>query len=162
MLLRAHSAVPVALAAALLAPAAPAAADDDDHRRHGRGRHHDRGHDRHHHRDHDRHRGHYRYSGHGGHYRDGGHGGHGHRHHQGCGHGGWYGPRVVKHNYYSYPVHHYGYAPSAYCGPCGHHFDSYDDLSYHVHHHHHIAAIELPFVIFQAAIGSGVGWVFGH
>ena len=163
MLLRDRFAVPILFTGALLLPALPAAADDDDdHGRGHRGRgHHYRGHDRHHDRDHDRHRGHYRHGGHGGH-----HGGHGHRHHRGCGHGGghggWYGPRVVKHHYYSYPVHHYGYAPAAYCGPCGNHFDSYDDLSYHVHHHHHIAAIELPFVIFQASIGGGVGWVFGH
>jgi hypothetical protein len=99
---------------------------------------------------------HYRYGGHGG------HGGHGHRHHDGCGHRGWHGPRVVKNHYYGYPVHHYGYAPAAYCGPCGNHFDSYDDLSYHVHHHHHIAALQLPFVIFQASVGGGAGWVFGH
>jgi hypothetical protein len=31
-----------------------------------------------------------------------------------------------------------------------------------VHHHHHIAAIQLPSVIFQASIGGGFGWVFGH
>ena len=68
----------------------------------------------------------------------------------------------MKNHYYGYPVHHYGYAPAAYCGPCGNHFDSYDDLSYHVHHHHQIAALQLPLVIFQASIGGGVGWVFEH
>ena len=69
----------------------------------------------------------------------------------------------MKNHYHGYPVHHYGgYAPSAYCGPCGNHYDSYDDLSYHVHHHHHIAALQLPFVIFQASIGGGAGWVYGH
>jgi hypothetical protein len=151
---RSRFAVPLALAAALLVPAAPAAADDDDDRGRGHRRHHYRGHD--HDRGHDRHhdRGHYRHSEH---YRHGG--GHGHRHHSGCGHG-WRGPRVVKHKYYGYPVHHYGYAPAAYCGPCGHHFASYDVLSHHVHHHHHIAAIALPSVIFQASIGGGVGWVY--
>jgi len=143
-------AVPIALASALLLPAVPAAADDDDDDR-GRGhRGHYRGNDRHHDGHRDKHRGHYR------------HGGHGHRHHRGCGHGGWHGPRVVKNYYHGYPVHQYGYAPAAYCGPCGNHFDSYDDLSYHVHRHHHIAAIELPFVIFQASVGGGAGWVFGH
>jgi len=141
---------PIALASALLLPAVPAAADDDDDDR-GRGhRGHYRGNDRHHDGHRDKHRGHYR------------HGGHGHRHHRGCGHGGWQGPRVVKNYYHGYPVHQYGYAPAAYCGPCGNHFDSYDDLSYHVHRHHHIAAIELPFVIFQASVGGGAGWVFGH
>ena len=154
MSLRNRFTVPIALACALLLPAVPAAADDDDDdddRRHGR-RHHYRGHDRGHDRDH---------GGHRGHYRDGGHGGHGHRHHRGCGHGGHYAPRyVVKNHYHGYPVHHYDYAPAAYCGPCGNHYDSYDDLSYHVHHHHHIAALRLPFVIFQASIGGG--WVFGH
>jgi len=146
-------AVPIALASALLLPAVPAAADDDDDDR-GRGhRGHYRGNDRHHDGHRDKHRGHYRH---------GGHGGHGHRHHRGCGHGGWHGPRVVKNYYHGYPVHQYGYAPAAYCGPCGNHFDSYDDLSYHVHRHHHIAAIELPFVIFQASVGGGAGWVFGH
>ena len=132
MSLRNRFAVPIALAGALLLPAVPAAADDDDdhergHRGHYRG--HDRGHDGHR----DNHRGYDRYRG---------HGGHGHRHHRGCGHGGYYAPRyVVKNHYHGYPVHHYGYAPAAYCGPCGNHYDSYDDLSYHVHHHHHIAAL---------------------
>ena len=153
MSLRNRFAVPIALAGALLLPAVPAAADDDDDDRgRGHGRHY-RGHDRHQ----DGHRDRYRE-----HYRHGGHGGHGHRHHRGCGHGGWHGPRIVNHHYGGYPVHHYGYAPAAYCGPCGNHFDSYDDLSYHVHHHHHIAALELPFVIFQASIGGGAGWVYGH
>ena len=142
MSLRSRLAVPIALAAALLVPAVPAAADDDDHGRHGhRGRH-----------------GHYKHHKH--HYKH--HGGHHHRHHDGCGHGGWHGPRIVKHHYHGYPVHHYGYAPAAYCGPCGHHFASYDLLSHHVHHHHHIAAIELPSVIFQASVGGGVGWVYDY
>jgi hypothetical protein len=153
MLLRKRFAVPILFASALLLPAVPAAADDDDH--HGYGQ---RGHHRGHYRDHDRHHG----THHGHHYRHGGHGGHGHRHHRGCGHGGWHGKHVVKNYYGGYPVHHYGYAPAAYCGPCGHPFDSYDHLSYHVHHHHHIAAIELPFVIFQASIGGGAGWVYDH
>jgi hypothetical protein len=86
---------------------------------------------------------------------------HHHRHHHGCGHGGYYAPRYVE--YRAYPVYHYApAAPAYYCGPCGHHFDSYDHLSYHVHRHHHVAVLELPSVIFQASIGGGVGWVFGH
>jgi hypothetical protein len=48
-----------------------------------------------------------------------------------------------------------------FCNPCGDFFDSYDDLSYHVHRHHHVAAVQLPFVIFQASIGGGTGFVFG-
>jgi hypothetical protein len=82
------------------------------------------------------------------------------KHHHG--HGGYYAPRVVVRHSYGYPVYHYGYGPERYyCGPCSHYFESYDHLSYHVHHHHHIAAIELPSLIFQASIGGGVGWVFG-
>jgi hypothetical protein len=137
--------VPVALASALLFPTVPAAADDDDDHRRGRGRHHHR---RHH--DHDGHRGHRDHHRHGhgprvvvkNHYH-----GHGHRH----GHG---------HGYY--PVHHYDAPVPYYCGPCSDYFDSYDALSDHVHHHHHVAAIELPFVIFEARIGGGMGFVFGH
>jgi hypothetical protein len=136
MLLRTRLAVPIALASALLLPAAPAAAHGDDDYEHP-GKHH---------------RKHY------GHYR-----GHGHHHHPGCGHGGYYAPRyVVRNHFHGYPVYRHDYAPAAYCGPCGNYFDSYDDLSYHVHHHHHIAVLQLPFVIFQASIGGGAGWVFGH
>ena len=94
----------------------------------------------------------------------GGHGwGHGHHrdHHQSCGHGDYYAPRYVEHRVHAYPVYYYDAAPAYYCGPCGYHFDSYDDLSYHVHHHHHVAVLELPSLIFQASIGGGVGWVFG-
>jgi len=133
MLLRSRFAIPIALACALLLPAVPAAAHDDDGWGGHGGRH-----------------GHYWHRDHRGH----------HRHHHRCGHRGWYGPRVVKHKYYGYPVHHYGYAPAAFCGPCGHYFASYDHLSHHVHHHHHIAVIELPFVIFQASLGGGVGWIY--
>jgi hypothetical protein len=153
MLLRNRFALPIALATALLLPAVPAAADDDDDDRRGW-----RGHRGHHrsHGDHDRHRSRH-------------HGGH-HRHHRGCGHGGhgghggYYAPRyVVKNHYHGYPVHYYDRGPeSYYCGPCSDHFDSYDDLSYHVHRRHHVAVLQLPFVIFQASIGGGVGWVFGH
>ena len=86
---------------------------------------------------------------------------HGHRHHHGFGHGGYYAPSYVVRHSYGYPVYHY--APeSYYCGPCSHYFDSYDHLSHHVHHDHHVAVIQLPSVIFQASIGGGVGWVFGH
>ena len=93
----------------------------------------------------------------------GGHHGHHHRHHHGCGHGGYYAPRYVEHHDYAYPVYQYGPRPEAYyCGPCGHHFDSYDHLSHHVHLHHHIAVLELPSVIFHASIGGAIGWVFGH
>ena len=92
-----------------------------------------------------------------------GHHGYQHRHDRGCGHGDYYAPRYVERRHYSHPVYHYAPGPEAYyCGPCGHHFDSYDRLSYHVHHDHHIAVFELPSVIFQASIGGGVGWVFGH
>ena len=88
---------------------------------------------------------------------------HGHRHDRGCRHGDYYAPRYVEQHAYAYPVYHYDHGPQAYyCGPCSHHFDSYDDLSYHVHRHHHIAVIELPSVIFEASIGGGIGWVFGH
>ena len=91
------------------------------------------------------------------------HGHHDHQHQHGCGHGDYYAPRYVEHHYREYPVYEYGHGPEAYyCGPCGHHFDSYDDLSYHVHRQHQIAVFELPSVIFQASIGGGVGWVFGH
>ena len=82
------------------------------------------------------------------------------KHHGGRGYGYGHGPRVVVQHAYGYPVYHYGDAPSFYCGPCSHYFESYDHLSYHVHHHHHVAAIALPTVIFQASIGGG--WVFGH
>ena len=86
-----------------------------------------------------------------------------HRHHHGCGHGSYDAPSYVVRHSYGYPVYHHGYGPEAYyCGPCGNHFDSYDDLSYHVHDHHHVAVLELPSVIFQASIGGGIGWVFGH
>ncbi len=88
---------------------------------------------------------------------------HHHRHHHGCGHGGYYAPRYVEHQYRGYPVYHHGQGPrSYYCGPCSHHFDSYDDLSYHVHQHHSIAVLQLPFVLFEASIGGGVGWVYDH
>jgi hypothetical protein len=76
--------------------------------------------------------------------------GHGHGH----GHGG----------YGYYPGGHY-YAPvhvPYYCDPCSHYFDSYHELSHHVHHGHGIAVVQLPFVIFEARIGGGVGFVFGH
>ena len=92
-----------------------------------------------------------------------GHHGHHHRHDHGCGHGNYYAPRYVEHHDYGYPVYHYAPRREAYyCGPCSHRFDSYDDLSYHVHRQHQIAVFELPSVIFQASIGGGVGWVFGH
>jgi hypothetical protein len=158
MSLRTRRALPLLVAGALLFGAAPASADDDD-RRH-RGRHH-------------KHYSH-KYSGHGGHpgnhwkHHGRHHGrGHGHRHHHGCGHGYghgeyYYAPRVVVEHAYGYPVHHYG-APDVYfCNPCSYYFDSYDLLYSHVHHHHHIAAIQLPSLIFQASIGGGFGWVFGH
>jgi hypothetical protein len=136
MLLRKRLVVPFALAGALLVPALPAAADDGGWRGH-------RGHHGHH-KHHSKH-----------------HGGH-HRHYRSHGHGDWHAPRlVIKNHYHGYPVHYYD-SPAYYCGPCSHHFDSYDALSYHVHHHHHIAAIALPTVIFQASIGGGVGWVFDH
>jgi hypothetical protein len=86
---------------------------------------------------------------------------HDHRHHHG-GHGRYYAPRVVVNHVHGYPVRHYGHGPAYYCGPCSHYFDSYDHLSHHVHDHHHVAAIHLPAVIFQASIGGGVGWVFDH
>ncbi len=86
-----------------------------------------------------------------------------HRHHHGCGHGHYSAPRYVEHHYRGYPTYHHGYGPRAhYCGPCSRHFDSYDDLSYHVHHHHSIAVLQLPFVLFEASIGGGVGWVYDH
>jgi hypothetical protein len=74
---------------------------------------------------------------------------------------------VVVKNYYGhghgYGHGGYGYAPVPYyCDPCSHYFDSYHALSHHVHHRHHIAVLELPFVIFEARIGGGVGFVFGH
>jgi len=80
---------------------------------------------------------------------------HHHKHHHGCGHAG-YAPRYVERHYYGYPVyyHDYGYgapAPEAwFCRPCGHHFDSYDDLHYHVHVSHHIPIWQLPHVIVNA------------
>jgi hypothetical protein len=52
---------------------------------------------------------------------------------------------VYHHGYYSAP------APEAwFCRPCGHHFDSYDDLNYHVHVSHHIPIWRLPHVIVNA------------
>ena len=90
------------------------------------------------------------------------HEGHHHsHHHDGCGHADYNAPRYVERHVYAYPVYHHEEGPAYYCGPCGHHFDSYDDLSYHVHRHHHIAVLELPSVIFEASIDGGVGWVFG-
>ncbi|MGH7286696.1 MAG: hypothetical protein ACREI8_01590 [Myxococcota bacterium] len=82
------------------------------------------------------------------------HHGHGHHHQHGCGHGG-YSPRYVERHYYGYPVYHPGYysvpAPEPwFCRPCGHHFDSYDDLNYHVHVSHHIPIWRLPHVIVNA------------
>jgi hypothetical protein len=151
MSLRSRFALPIALASALLLPALPAAADDDDDD--GYRHHHGRGwHSKHH-------GGHGGHGGHGHHGRHGGHG-HGHRHHHGCGHGGHGNKYVVKNNYYGYPVHDYGYEPGYYCGRCSHAFESYHALSFHVHHQHHVAAIELPFVILQASIGGGMGWVY--
>jgi len=157
MSLRTRRALPLLVAGALLLGAAPASADDD--RRH-RGRHH-------------KHYSH-KYSGHGGHGKHHGkhwkhygkhHGGHGHRHHRGCGHGHggyYYAPSYVVGHSYGYPVHHYGAPELYFCNPCSYYFDSYDLLYSHVHHHHHIAAIQLPSLIFQASIGGGFGWVFGH
>jgi len=76
-------------------------------------------------------------------------------------HARYYLPHYVEHHSHAYPVYHYADPEAYYCGPCGHHFDSYEHLSYHVHEHHHIAVLALPTVIFQASIGGGVGWVFG-
>ena len=93
---------------------------------------------------------------------EGHHYGHHHHHHDGWEDDDYYAPRYVEHRVYAYPVYHYVEAPAYYRGPCGEHFDSYDDLSYHVQHHHHpVAVLELPSVIFRASIGGGVGWVFG-
>jgi hypothetical protein len=85
----------------------------------------------------------------------------GHSYHDGRGYGGfYYAPRYVVRPAYRYPVYHYGYGPEAFfCGPCSHHFASYDDLSYHVHHRHRIAVLELPSVIIR---GPGIGWYFDY
>jgi hypothetical protein len=73
----------------------------------------------------------------------------------------YYAPRYVVRPVYRYPVYYHGYGPEAFfCGPCSHHFASYDDLSYHVHHRHRIAVVELPSVIIHGPIGAGVGWFF--
>ena len=86
----------------------------------------------------------------------------GHYHHGGYGHGDvYYAPRYVVRPAYGYPVYTHGYGPEAFfCGPCSHPFGSYDELSYHVHHHHRIAVIELPSVIIHGRLGAGVGWFF--
>jgi hypothetical protein len=90
-------------------------------------------------------RGHYGYS-------------HGHRHFDGYGHR--YAPRYVA-RHRGYPVYHYAPAPAFfYCAACRHHFDSYDHLSYHVHRHHHISLLELPFVIVHDTLDATLGWIF--
>lgn len=132
MSLRTRRALPLLFAAALLLAAAPASADNW------------RKHHKHHHKHAKQHWKH--------------HGGPRHHH----GHRSHYAPRIVVKHSYGYPVYHYDHGPSYYCGPCSHYFASYDHLSHHVHHNHHVASIHLPSVIFQASIGGGVGWVFGH
>jgi hypothetical protein len=90
------------------------------------------------------------------------HHGHHHRHHHGCGHS--YGPGY-GHGYHhgGYPVYHYAEPSFYYCGPCGHHFRSYDALSHHVHHHHHVSLLELPFLIVHGTLDATLGWIFhGH
>lgn len=165
MKLRTRLSIPVLLAAALMLAAAPAGANGwrkhDGHSSKHYGNHGGKHHGKHYgtysgghhykakyHRKHHKH--HYKK-----HYRK--HHGHGH-HGRSYGHG-----HYVDRHAYGYPVHHYGHGGSAYyCGPCSHYFDSYDHLSSHVHHHHGIAVLALPTVIFQASFGAGVGWVFGY
>ena len=155
MSLRTRRALPLLFSTALLLAAAPVSADDD---RGHRGRHYKHSdHGRHHGKHYGRHHG-GRNHGHRGHYRHHDH----HRHHDGCGHGGYYAPHYVVNHSYGYPVHHYAAPELYYCNPCSYYFDSYDLLYSHVHHHHHVAAIQLPSLIFQASIGGGFGWVFGH
>ena len=70
----------------------------------------------------------------------------------------YYAPPVVVQP--AYPVYYHGYrAEPFFCGPCSHHFSSYDDLSYHVHHRHGVAVLALPSVIIHAA---RVGWYFDY
>ena len=95
-------------------------------------------------------------------------GGHYYRHHGGHHYSGYYphhwGVRVLHHR--SYPVYLHGGAGYAnheagyYCGPCNQRFGSYDGLSNHVHHRHHVPLWKLPFVIIDSVLHGVVGWIF--
>jgi len=77
------------------------------------------------------------------------HGWYKHHHHH-CEHGG-YAPVYVEHGR-GYPVYYHSYdgAPAWFCRPCGHYFDSYDDLHYHVHVFHQVPLVVLPSLIVHA------------
>ncbi len=107
-------------------------------------------------RQHSRHHG---FSGHHGGQHGRHHGGHQRRHR--------YGFSVLHHR--SYPVYVHGYSgysgyahrePAYYCAPCSHRFGSYDALSRHVHHRHHVPLWKLPFVIVDSVLGGIFGWIF--
>jgi len=111
-----------------------------------------------------------RYDGHheGRHYRDGGrrhHDGdryerrHHHRRHHARHHRRHH--RYYEHAYRPYPVYHHAYAnPRYYCAACHHRYDSYDALSDHVHRHHHIALIRIPFLIVQGVLDGIFGFTY--
>ena len=126
---------------ALLAPALlggflwmalPTAADAGGWK-HGHHKHHHKHHYRHYDKHHDRHGGY-----------DHGWRGYGH-------YPAWYGGHGRHHHdrYYPAPV-----AVSAYLdGPCGHTYESWDDFSHHVHHHHGVAFVDLPGLLVQTSFG---------
>jgi len=64
-----------------------------------------------------------------------------------------------KHDKHYYEHHHGHYYPapvavSAYLdGPCGHTYESWDDFSHHVHHHHGVAFVDLPGLLVQTSFG---------
>jgi len=129
----------VAVLVAAMFVAGPAMADHRGHRDHDR-RHHDRHYDRHEGRHYERH-----YEG--------------RRHH-----GRHHRKHYRHHNRRHYPTYrHAGYRQEVagyYCGPCNHRFHSYNALSRHVHHKHHIPLWQLPFVIVHSVFNGIFGWAF--
>jgi hypothetical protein len=115
------------------------------HREHGYSKHseHSRGYQHYEHRG-KRHHEHRAYS----------HGGSGYRHH-GKWYGGYRGHRRHHHHSYYYPYYYPApVALSVYLdAACGHSYDSWDAFSYHAHHHHGVAFVDLPGLLIQTNSG---------
>ena len=139
----------ISVAALAAAVPATAMAEHRDERRGWSVRHDHRGRDHHGHHARDDRGDHGR--GHRGHHsscsRD-----HGHGHGPSRFHGFWHRPYTAR------GVHHYGAAPAYACRPCGLHFGSYDGLTGHVHHHHHVAGWRIPGLISQVSFGFAFGY----
>jgi hypothetical protein len=62
-----------------------------------------------------------------------------------------------KHYYKYHHDHHYYPAPvavSVYLDrACGHSYESWNDFSHHVHHHHGVAFVDLPGLLVQTSFG---------